>query len=152
MGSYSFLSVSARISGPGGSIAIGNTAGSSDEGIKTSFEDDKNTTTTGADGSIMQSLHASQTGEIVVTLLKTSPVNQLLEKMFNFQRNSAANWGQNVIRVHDSVRGDVVTGRQMAFTKFPDNAWAKDGNTLEWRFKGVVNEILGAGAPNLVNP
>lgn len=152
MGAYSFLSVQASIIGPGLNAQIGSSAGSAKEGISVEMEEDKTTVTTGADGSIMSSLRASMTGRIIVRLLKTSPINQVLMNGLNFQRASAANWGQNVVRVTDTARGDVVSGRQVSFVRFPNNAWAEDGNTIEWSFVGIVNETLGAGIPDLTNP
>ena len=152
MSAYSFLSVQANINGPGLTAQIGSSAGAAKEGLSTAFEEDKSTVTTGADGSTMTSLRATQTGEIIIRLLKTSPINAVLNQAYNFQRTSAANWGQNSIRVVDKARGDVVTGRSMSFMKHPDNAWAEDGNTLEWRFKGIVNEVLGAGIPDVNTP
>lgn len=152
MGAYSFLSVQASIVGPGVNAQIGSSSGSAKEGISVEMEEDKTTVTTGADGSIMSSLKAGMTGRITVRLLKTSPINQVLMNAFNFQRTSAANWGQNTIRITDTARGDVASGRQMSFARMPNNAWAEEGNTIEWSFIGIVNETLGAGIPDLTNP
>lgn len=163
MSAYSFLNVQASIIGPGvnatisgstapGAAQIGSSAGSAKEGISTSFEEAKQTVTTGADGDIMTSLHSTQTGMITIRLLKTSPLNAVLNQAYNFQRQSSANWGINTIRVVDKVRGDVVSGSQMGFEKHPDNAWAEDGNVLEWVFKGLVRETLGVGVPDLSTP
>lgn len=149
MGAYSFLSVEATFSGPGGSFPIGSGAGVAKEGISTSFDEAKGSVTTGADGTIMSSLHATQTGKMTIRLLKTSPVNALLSSAYAFQRQSAANWGQNIIRVVDKARGDVATIRQAIFVKFPDNAWAEDPNIMQWEFQGVLVESLGAGVPSL---
>lgn len=155
MGAYSFLDVTASIVGPGlntnvqGSQEIGSGAGAAKEGISTAFDEDKGTVVTGADGETMTSLHAGQTGTITIRLLKTSPVNAVLSQAYAYQRTSAANWGQNTIRVVDKVRGDVVTGTDMQIRKFPDNAWAEDGNILEWVFQGVVIENLGPGVASV---
>jgi hypothetical protein len=98
---------------------------------------------------LMHSLHASNVGTITVRLLKTSPVNATLDAMYNFQRSSAANTGQNTLRVTDVQRGDVLNGSQMAFVKRPDLTWAMDGGTNEWVFRGNVIESLGAGIPDV---
>jgi hypothetical protein len=58
MGVYSFLDVSATISGPGGTFSIGSDAGVAEEGITTAYTGEKNTMTIGADGAGMHSLHA----------------------------------------------------------------------------------------------
>ncbi len=152
MAAYSFLQVSASIIGPGLTTEIGSSAGAAKEGLSTAFDEDKSTVMTGADGSIMTSLRATQTGHIIIRLLKTSPINAVLNQAYNFQRTSAANWAQNVIRVVDKARGDVVSGRQMCFVKHADNVWAEEGNILEWSFQGIVNERLGAGIPDLNTP
>lgn len=152
MGAYSFLDVQGSVVGPGLATQIGATSGAAKEGLTTSFDETKTAITTGADGAIMTSLKASMTGKITIRLLKTSPINAVLNRAFNFQRASAANTGQNSIRVVDKARGDVVTGRQMSFEKHPDNAWSEEGNVLEWTFIGIVNEVLGSGVPSVTAP
>lgn len=152
MSTYSFLNIQASIVGPGLTAQVGSTSGAAKEGLSTTFEEDKTSVITGADGSIMTSLKASQTGRVILRLLKTSPLNAVLSQAYNFQRVSAANTGQNLIRVVDKARGDLVTGRQMSFVKYPDNVWSEEGNVLEWSFIGIVNEILGAGIPDVTNP
>lgn len=148
MSTYSFLSVQAALVGPGANFSIGSDAGAADEGISTAMVDEKDTTTPGAGGDLMHSLHASSVGTITVRLLKTSPVNAQLQAAYNFQTASASRHGVNTLIVTDVDRGDVVTGTQMGFVKQPDNAWAKDGNTIEWVFRGKVQEVLGIGIPD----
>jgi len=152
MSTYSFLTVQASIVGPGLSAQIGSSSGAAKEGLSAEFEEDKTSVTTGADGSIMSSLRASQTGRVTVRLLKTSPINAILSNAFNFQRLNPGSAGQNNIRVVDKARGDVVTGRQMSFLRYPNNTWGEEGNVIEWTFIGIVNEILGAGTPDLNTP
>ena len=149
MGAYSFLNVQASINGPGLVAQIGSSAGSEKNGISVSFDEDKGTITTGADGDIMTSLHAGQTGKITIRLLKTSAINAVLSQAYAFQRQSSVNWGANTLRIVDKIRGDVVNGVQMQFVKFPDNDWAEDGNTITWVFQGIVRELLGTGIPDL---
>lgn len=145
MSAYSFINVQASIVGPGIVAQIGSSAGSGKDGISTSFDQDKGSVVTGADGQIMTSLHAAQTGKMTIRLLKTSPINALLSAAYALQRSSAALWGLNTILVVDKVRGDVAVGRQMQFVKFPDNSWAEEGNIIEWVFQGIINENLGPG-------
>lgn len=90
MSTYSFLDVSANITGVGGSIDLGNGAATSDEGIVVAMGGDKNTMVTGADGEGMHSLHADKSGTITVNLLKTSPTNAKLSVMYNAQSLSSA--------------------------------------------------------------
>ena len=152
MSTYSFLNVAASVVGPGLTAQIGSTSGSAKEGISAEWDEDKAGVTTGADGSIMTSLRASMTGRITVRLLKTSPINAVLMTAYNFQRVNSANFGQNTIRVVDKARGDVASGRQMSFLKGPNNVWSEEGNIMEWTFIGILNEVLGAGVPDLSNP
>lgn len=152
MSTYSFLNVTASIVGPGLTAQIGSNSGAAKEGLSTEWDEDKTTITTGADGSIMTSLRASMTGQIVVRLLKTSPINAVLMNAFNFQRVSAANTGQNTVQITDKARGDACKGRQMSFKKGPNNVWAEEGNIMEWTFIGIVNEVLGVGIPDVSNP
>ncbi|MFG1260029.1 phage protein [Xanthobacter flavus] len=144
MGTYSFQNVSASINGPGGVFSIGYGSDTADEGISVAFVEDKSTMTIGSDGGGMHSLHAGKAGTITVRLLKTSPVNKQLTDLYRFQTSSPANHGQNLIRVVDTVRGDVVIAQQCAFRKMSDNNWAKVGNVLEWVFDCIsIDEKLG---------
>lgn len=148
MATYSFIDVGAAIEGPGGNINLGNGAGVAEEGITVERIEDLNTMTTGADGGVMHSLHASNAGTVRVRLLKTSPTNALLQAMLNHQRLSSANHGNNVIRIQDHQRGDVISCRDVAFTGPPALTWAKQGAMNEWIFHaGHVDPILGLGVP-----
>lgn len=145
---YSFADVLATIAGPGGSITLGAGAGVADEGITVEYADDKGSLTPGVDGTFMHSLHAANNGSVVVRLLKTSPTNQALSNMYNFQRGSSANWGQNVINVSNHVTGDLFICNGCSFQRFPNNVNAKDGGMNEWRFLvGEVIPQLGNTAP-----
>jgi len=145
---YSFLSVQAALTGPGGAIPMGANAGAADEGITVEMLDDKDVMTTGAAGEVMHSLNASKAGRVTVRLLKTSPTNALLSAMYNFQQNSPATWGQNSVVVSDVVRGDFISMQQVAFTKLPNIGYGKEGAMNEWVFNaGVVDVLLGTGSP-----
>lgn len=144
MATYSFLSCTATLSGPGGEIDLGYGAGVAEEGITVARAEDANGMQVGADGSVMHSMHAAKHGTVTVRLLKTSPTNALLMEMMNYQRSSPANWGQNNITVRDAARGDGHTCQICAFKKVPDLAYAKDGNTVEWTFDaGMIDSVLG---------
>jgi len=146
MATYSFLNFNASLIGPGGAISLGAGAGIAEEGFDADYVEDANNMKVGSDGTPMHSLIASKAGKVVVRLLKTSPTNALLSAMYNFQRTSSANWGQNILTASDTVRGDVYTCQLVAFTKFPKNVYAKEGNMLEWSFDvGVMDAALAAG-------
>lgn len=148
MATYSFIDVGAAIDGPGGNINIGYGAGVAEEGITIERVEDMNTMTKGSDGATMHSLHASSASNVRLRLLKTSPTNAQLQNMLNYQRLSGANHGQNLIRVQDHLRGDIVTCRDVAFTGPPTLTWAKQGAMNEWLFHaGSTDPILGTGLP-----
>ncbi|MGK8935299.1 DUF3277 family protein [Pluralibacter gergoviae] len=144
MSTYSFLDVTASLTGPTGSIDLGYGSANSEEGITTAMTEAKNTMTVGADGEVMHSLHAGKSGTITVTLLKTSQVNKKLSLMYNAQSQSSATWGNNVILIRNKASGDVTTARSCAFQKQPDHANAKVGNTVSWVFDcGKIDQLLG---------
>jgi hypothetical protein len=147
MGVYSFPNVQASLVGPGGNVNLGYGSGASEEGIVVEMTEEKGDTKVGADGQIMQSLRASNLGSITVRLLKTSPTNSLLSNMYNAQKTISSLWGNNVLRVSDVVRGDVILGTNMAFTKQPTVTYGKDGDMMEWRFTGNIEQQLGSGSP-----
>ncbi|BBR22282.1 DUF3277 family protein [Klebsiella sp. WP3-S18-ESBL-05] len=144
MATYSFLDVTASLSGPTGVIDLGQGSANSEEGITQTMGGNKNTMTIGADGEVMHSLHADKSGTITVTLLKTSPVNKKLSLAYNAQSQSSATWGNNVIVIRNTASGDISTARSCAFQKHPDFKNAKEGGTVAWVFDcGKIDPLLG---------
>lgn len=144
MSAYSFLDVVATISGPTGSAQLASGAQNADEGISFEMTGDKNTMTTGADGSVMHSLHAEKSGRVIVRLLKTSPINQLLQAMYDAQTLSAQLHGQNTIVCQQKQAGDITTARQCAFKRKPPLTYAKEGGIIEWEWDaGLIDTVLG---------
>lgn len=142
---YSFLDCKASISGPGGSFSLGNGAGVAEEGIKIDPTGDKSGMTIGADGSGMHSLYADKSGNITITLLKTSPTNALLSQLYDFQTASGATHGQNTLVIVDMSRGDNISCQQTAFKKAPNLQFAKDGGTVDWEFSAIrIERNLGS--------
>jgi len=150
MATYSFKSVQATITGPGGTLPLANGAAAAEEGITFAPDDDRNTRTMGAGGEGMHSLHVAKPGKVTVRLLKTSPVNAALMQMFNLQQADPSLWGNNTIDLRDTYRGDVAVARQCAFKNPPSLTYAKDGGMNEWEFEAVyIDETLGTGLPSL---
>lgn len=144
MATYSFLDVTASLTGPTGVIDLGQGSANSEEGITQAMGGNKNTMTIGADGEVMHSLHADKSGTITVTLLKTSPVNKKLSLAYNAQSQSSATWGNNVIVIRNTASGDISTARSCAFQKQPDFNNAKEGGTVAWVFDcGKIDQLLG---------
>ncbi len=149
MATYSFLDVVATLVGPGGAVTLGSDAGVAEEGLTSEMSEDKNTMTIGADGTPMHSLHAGQGGLITVRLLKTSPINAMLQMMYDVQTAQSVLHGQNHITITDIMRGDVVSGSQCAFKKFTGLTYAKDAGMNEWAFDvGILKPVLGSGIFN----
>ncbi|QXR22321.1 DUF3277 family protein [Citrobacter freundii] len=144
MATYSFLDVTASLTGPTGVIDLGQGSANSKEGITQTMGGNKNTMTIGADGEVMHSLHADKSGTITVTLLKTSPVNKKLSLAYNAQSQSSATWGNNVIVIRNTASGDISTARSCAFQKQPDFNNAEEGGTVAWVFDcGKIDQLLG---------
>lgn len=147
---YCFLDVQAAIEGPGGAFQLGSGSGNAEEGITIEPGGDKNVMTVGADGTVMHSLRADASGTVTVTLLRTSPVNQKLQNMYNYQTTSGRYHGRNTILVRNPVTGDMTTCSQVAFAKAVSNPYAVEGGTIAWTFHaGKISTILGSGDPEL---
>lgn len=148
---YSFMDVQAVITGPNcnGLMIGGPQVASAEEGLTITLGEETNTQMIGADGSVMNSLHASRAGTITARLMKTSPINKALMAVYNFQRNQSSLWGRNTLTIRDVARGDTYTCHGVAFTRFPSNSYAKTGNTLEWEFAvSLMDPNLGGGYEN----
>ncbi|CNF48747.1 DUF3277 family protein [Yersinia mollaretii] len=141
---YSFMDITASITGVGGSFDLGYGAAVAEEGITVSMVENKNTMTIGADGEGMHSLHAGNGGTVTVNLLKTSPVNRKLSVMYNTQSQSSATWGNNIILIRNTASGDTLAARGCAFQKQPDFNNAKDGALVPWVFDVIkADQLLG---------
>lgn len=142
---FSFLDTNALLTGPGGSVLLGNGSGSAEEGI--SFEDieERDRMVVGADGMVMHSLIASRAGHARLRLLKVSPTNAQLMQMYNTQAASSLLWGSNTLTLTNAISGDVYTCSQVAFVRRPANNFAKEAGNLEWEFNcGVMTVVLGS--------
>lgn len=148
---YSFLDVHAAITGTGGSFPLsGDRVGIAQEGLTIAPTGEKNVMTVGADGGVMHSLSADASGTITLNLLRTSPVNRLLQNLYNYQAQSSSYWGSNTITVRDVARGDTVTCQGVAFAKSPDKVFAKEGGTVQWTFHaGKIEAQFGSGTPEI---
>lgn len=145
---YSFMDVMCSVQGPGGSFMLSE-GGVANEGISI-MSNDRVTTIYGADGEWMHSLHGAKGGRILIRLLRTSPFNSDLSKLFNFDTMSSANCGHNMISVRDAQRGDNWIAAECAGVKMPDNTYATEGGTLEWQFNiGTLDGVFGIGVPEI---
>ena len=97
MSTYSFVDVSATLTGPTGTIDLGYGSSNADEGIDIAMTEDKNTMTIGSSGQGMHSLHASKAGTLTLRYLKTSDNNQLLMAMYDAQGRRVLRFGVRTI-------------------------------------------------------
>jgi hypothetical protein len=143
---YSFLNISAFMVGPGIAANLAAGAAAAEEGIAIEPVEDKNKMDIGADGQGQHSLIASDAKTITVTLLKTSPVNAILQAAYDLQSTSSALWGKNVFTCTDSARGDTTIGTGVAFKKDSPKNYKKEAGTMEWVFDCIkANTVLGVG-------
>lgn len=146
MATYSFLSVVASISGPGGSFPLGSGAAPAKEGITIAPAGDRNIMMIGADGNGTHSLSANRSGTCTVRLLKTSPVNAMLQQMYNLQTSNPLLHGKNSISVSDIARGDVISLSDCAFRKLGELGYREEAEAVEWAFDYISeSRILGPG-------
>ena len=148
MASYSFKDIASAIAGPGGTVDFGMGSGAAEEGITFERTEDHNTMVTGADGSVMHSLHVADSGTVRVRLLKTSVINGQLMNMYKAQKISANVWGQNTIELRDRTRQDKIVCSEVAFTGPPTVSYGKVGAVQEWLFHaGHIEMTLDFGTP-----
>lgn len=143
---YAFADTMCAISGPNGAFNLGFGTGNTEGGISVAMTEDKNTMTVGADGEVMHSLHSGKSGTVAVRLLKTSPTNAALDTMYTLDTAGGASHGRNTISIRDLSRGDVITCREVAFSRHPDVTYAKEGGEMVWNFHaGKIDFKLGTG-------
>lgn len=144
MTTYSFLSVTASLTGATGSVDLSYGASIAKEGITVTPTGSRNTMTVGSDGEVMHSLKADKSGTVTVRLLKTSPQNKKLMSMFNAQQLSTSAWGNNVITIRQRDANDMIVCRSVAFQNMPTITYAEEGGLMEWTFDcGKIDGILG---------
>lgn len=144
MATYSFLTVVAAMSGPGGLVNFGVGAAAAEEGITIEPVDDKSTMTIGASGEGMHNLSASEASTVTVRLLKTSLSNAILQAMYNVQTSSPIMHGRNTITVRNIATGDTIVLEKVAFKRRPSINYAKEGGVNEWTFDAIkTSQILG---------
>lgn len=144
MATYSFQDVNATLTGAAGVINLGNGASVAKEGITVTIAQDRNLMTVGADGEYMHSLRQDKSGQVTVRLIYTSPINAMLQAMYDAQALSSTAWGANVIVITNKGNSEVTTCRGVAFKKQPDRTYAEDGTFLEWTFDcGKIDTVTG---------
>lgn len=144
MATYSFMDVTASLTGPTGVVDLGFGASVTKEGITVSLANARNTMTVGADGEGMHSLKADKSGTVTVRLLYTSPVNAKLQALYNAQALSSSLWGNNVITIRNKGNSETTVCRSCAFQKQGDITYSEEGQMREWVFDCVkIDTVTG---------
>ena len=142
-GVYSFQNVDLTIIGPGVNLTV---TGAAREGYTVAMDNDKSTFQTGADGSGMHSLMASQAGKITIRTLKTSAINRAMNVLYRYQTGSAALHGRNTLVINDRNLGDTTTATGAAIVKHSNIGYDTEGPVNEWVFQAAyVDQVLGDG-------
>lgn len=146
---YSFPDIKCTLVIPAiGTIYLGAGSGYTEGGMTVAMVEDKNTMTVGADGQVMHSLHAGRAGIVTVRLLKTATVNGTLADAYYRTTASGRAHGNGTFRIKDiskeSGDGDDIGCYDVAFAKFADVTYAKEGGEMVWTFHcGRIHHILG---------
>ncbi len=148
-GVYSFLGTSFSIIGPGVSLIV---TGAAREGYTVAMDNDKSSFQSGADGSGMHSLMASQAGKITIRALKTSAINRAMNTLYRYQTGSPALHGQNVFSIKHNFTGDTISAAGGAIVKHSNIGYDTEGPANEWVFQFTyIDIVLGdGGVTNLV--
>lgn len=144
MATYSFMDVTASLTGPTGVVDLGYGAAIAKEGITVSLANSRNTMTVGADGEGMHSLKADKSGTVTVRVLQTSSVNAKLQAIYNAQALSSSLWGNNVITIRNKANNETTVCRSCAFQKQGDITYSEEGQMREWVFDCVkIDTVTG---------
>ena len=144
MATYSFMDVTASLTGPTGVVDLGYGAAIAKEGITVSLANSRNTMTVGADGEGMHSLKADKSGTVTVRVLQTSSVNAKLQAIYNAQALSSSLWGNNVITIRNKANSETTVCRSCAFQKQGDITYSEEGQMREWVFDCVkIDTVTG---------
>lgn len=141
MSTYSFLDTNATLTCVDATIDLGYGEAIAEEGITFAMAGDKNSMTIGADGEGMHSLHADNSGQVTIRLLKTSPANAKLTDLYNLQKGNTKKWGRNTFTFNHTGSGDNGTATKCAFKKRPDLRYAKAADIVEWVFDSIKLDI-----------
>ena len=141
-GAYSFIDVTATMDGPGGKFDISG-SGVSEEAIRVSMTNDKNTMVIGARGDGMHSLRVSTAARITISLLKTANGNAQMNALYRYQSvPGAAFWGQNTLTIINAISGDAIIATAGAFVRQTDVVYAVEGGLNSWVFDFTATELI----------
>lgn len=143
--SYSLQDVSVTVIGPSLNISLGIATGYAEGAVSVAMTEDKTNLNTGGGGSWMHNLHVGNAGNVTISTIKNSPLNELFAKAYNLQRTSAKLWGKNTIVISNAAASNEnITAIGGAFQRIPNAGYAKDGANMDWVFVcGQITHIFG---------
>jgi hypothetical protein len=150
---YSFKDVSCTFKAQEGTFSIGMGAGVAEEGISFEKVEERNTMMLGIYGDAIHFLHASDASIIRLRLLKTTPTNGQLMRVYKQQFINGPQWGKNLISLQDRARGDKIVASEVAFTGEPNLTYGKVAGINEWVFHAAhIEDTLNGGETLITTP
>ena len=129
---YSFLDSVFVFSHPSHPVPIsvvGEGAGS----LTVAYDEVRTAMEVAADGAVMVSKQAGNTGTVQIQVLQTSTVHKELLRLFNqLVAASPGEWAQGSITMKNITDGTGHYCTGVAFQKIPDKAYAKQGGNITW--------------------
>jgi hypothetical protein len=128
---YSFLDSVVIISHPMNLpiTVTGEGAGS----ISVSYQDPRTSHDVAADGAVMVSKQAGNTGAVSITVQQTSSIHKMLLKLFNQLIIAAPSmWAAGAITIKNITDGTGHLCTGFSFSKIPDKTYTKTGGQVSW--------------------
>jgi hypothetical protein len=123
---------------------LGNflTAFGPDAGVSVTYNEETYTIVVGASGEVTRVRNRNASGRITVTLLGTSPENDVLSNAAKLDK--ATNQGVGAFMVKDRFGTTLVMASEAWIVKIPDLTRAKEAPTVEWVFEcGNLDVFIG---------
>lgn len=136
-GVYSFKDVVGSLTNPasGSFIIAGGNIGL--KRFVISNATDRTSHNTAADGYVLVSYIAGDSGKISVDVLQNSTLDQFLVGLFNTLKTAAdaadvSNWAATTVLLNSLLTGMTHTLTGASFTKVPDRTYEGEGTTVTW--------------------
>lgn len=130
---YSFLDLSGAIAHPLYPLGPFQFTGEGVGSVKVEMATDRTAHDIAADGSIMISKLAGNSGQISIECQQTSLVHKYLLGLYNFLLpESASLWALTAIVLRNVVDGTSHIATGVSFTKVPDKPYQSQGQKVTW--------------------
>ena len=145
---YSFKDVVGRLDNPAlgtGFTIVGGNIGNGTITIR--MLTDRTELETAADGTVMPSYIAGESGEITIEMQQTSALHHALLSLYNTLATAASdgdisNWAGTVLNLRTILDGSGHLATGVGFRKVTDKAYAAKGQNVTWSFmcSSIVNQ------------